>query len=297
MADQVSADVNSSDGERPAGADVVVAVREPIAEPIVTTRREHPPFRFLIPICLIFLVPLMHGTQVGEALMLKGWVLVGLGGAVFSLLMIVSGIRLRAGQSDDALGLAAWSLLIAYLFHQFEEFGIDLYGNVNAFPAYMNGVVAERFPDSGVVLTELSTYRINTLGIWVAFLLAIWAGHRLPWMGLAAAGVMLTNAGIHIGLAFSMGEYNPGLATALLLFLPLSLRYFIVSRHKTEAGWSAALLGILFGIAVHLSLASFVVALNEPHWTPVTAGLLAGLISLPIMANLIARLVSSRRGS
>lgn len=257
-------------------------------------REPQPPFRFLIPIMLVLLIPLMHATALGDVLLRNNWLMLGLGGAIFSLFMFVSGIRLQAGERSEALGMASWSLLIAYLLHQFEEFGVDLYGNLNALPAYVNGQLAEQLSHTPIMLTEFSVYRINTLGIWVPFLLAIWAGHRFPWMGLAVAGLMLTNAAVHIGLAFMMREYNPGLATALVLFLPLSLRYFIVSNNKTDAGWGAALIGIAFGLATHAALPALTVRLSEPVWTPEMVLLLAALILSPVVGNLLYRLMARK---
>ncbi|MBG52572.1 MAG: hypothetical protein CML99_09165 [Rhodobiaceae bacterium] len=291
MADQSGTEEARSESRAGEDGRVMPAARPAIN---MADREPQPPFRFLIPIMLVLLIPLMHATALGDVLLRNNWLMLGLGGAIFSLFMFVSGIRLQAGERSEALGMASWSLLIAYLLHQFEEFGVDLYGNLNALPAYVNGQLAEQLSHTPIMLTEFSVYRINTLGIWVPFLLAIWAGHRFPWMGLAVAGLMLTNAAVHIGLAFMMREYNPGLATALLLFLPLSLRYFIVSNNKTDAGWGAALIGIAFGLATHAALPALTVRLSEPAWTAEMVLLLAALILSPVVGNLLYRLMARK---
>lgn len=303
MADQTSAEnqIAETDAASRSNAELgeMGVGREPMLAPSAydnarPARRPAPPFRFLIPILLVLLVPLMHGTEAGETLFLKSWVLIGLGGAVFGLMVILSGVRLTAGGESDPLGMAAWGLLLAFFLHQFEEFGVDLYGNLNAFPTYMGIVLTEHYPEFDNPLTELSIYRVNTIGVWGLFLLAIWAGHRLPWMGLAAAGIMFANACVHIGLAFAMREYNPGLATAVLLFLPLSLRYFIVSAHVTDASWLAAISGILFGLACHGALPTVLVEASEPAWGPRLALIFGLLVLFPVGANLIARILRRR---
>jgi|GEM_PF-1758544 len=248
------------------------------------------PFRLAIPILLILLVPLMHLTPTGVAMLETGWVLVGLGGAGFATFMIVSGVSVSAGGVRDPLATAAWLLLIGYLAHQFEEHGIDLYGRVYHFIEYGNVQLAARYGEGGPRLTDLAIYRINTLGIWVPFLLAIWAGRRLPWVGLAAAGTMLTNGLFHIMIAVVNGEYNPGLGTALILFLPISIAYFRNARRETDIGLIAVAGGIAFGVAGHVLLPTIIAAAGAPEWSPQLVATFGLLILAPLVANMIYRI-------
>jgi Protein of unknown function with HXXEE motif len=230
-----------------------------------------------------------HLTPTGVDLMTRGWVMVAAGGAVFAIFMIVSGVRVSTGDKTDPLATAAWLLLISYLLHQFEEHGVDLMGRPYAFMEYGNAMLAERFPDRELALTELSIYRINTLGIWVPFLLAIWAGRRLPWVGLAAAGLMLANAGLHIGAAMAEREYNPGVGTAVVLFLPISLAYFGAARRYAGVGALAILGGIAFGIASHLMLPYVIEGAASPVWTSQLLSLFAVLMFAPLAANILSK--------
>jgi hypothetical protein len=248
------------------------------------------PFRFAIPILLILFVPLMHLTATGVTMLETGWVLVGLGGAVFAVFMIFSGVSVGSDGVRDPLATSAWLLLIGYLFHQFEEHGIDLYGRVYYFIEYGNVQLAARFGESGPQLTDLAIYRINTLGIWVPFLLAIWAGRRLPWVGLAAAGTMLTNGLFHIMIAVGNGEYNPGLGTALVLFLPISISYFRNARREAGIGLLAVLGGIAFGVAGHVLLPTMIVAAGVADWSPQLSAMFGLLVLGPLVANIIYRL-------
>lgn len=248
------------------------------------------PFRLAIPILLILFVPLAHFTAAGVALLETGWVLVGLGGAVFAIFMIFSGVSVSAGGVTDPLATAAWLLLIAYLLHQFEEHGIDLYGRSYHFIEYGNAQLAARYGDGGPRLTDLAIYRINTLAVWVPFLLAIWAGRRLPWVGLAAAGTMLTNGLFHILIALTNGEYNPGLATALVLFLPISIAYFRNARKEANVGLLAIAGGIAFGVMGHILLPTIIAAAGAPNWSPQLLMTFGLLVLAPLVANIIYRL-------
>lgn len=253
-------------------------------------RSTRDPFRLLIPILLILAIPLAHLTPVGVALMERGWVMAGAGGAFFAIMMMVSGVRVTFAGQTDALGTAAWLLMLAYLVHQFEEHGIDLTGRTYHFITYANGALAELYPDGGLRLTELSIYRINTLLVWVPFLLAIWAGRRFPWVGLAAAGLMLTNSGLHIFQTFTRGEYNPGLATAVVLFLPISLNYFSVSRRYAGTGILSAIAAVAFGIAAHAALPFVIEEAAAAEWTSRLAGIFATLALAPLIANILYRM-------
>ncbi len=248
------------------------------------------PFRFAIPILLILLVPLMHLTPTGVAMMETGWVLVGLGGAGFATFMIFSGVSVSTGGVRDPLATAAWLLLIGYLLHQFEEHGLDLYGRVYYFIEYGNAQLAARFGEGGPRLTDLAIYRINTLGVWVPFLLAIWAGRRLPWVGLAAAGTMLTNGLFHIAIALVNGEYNPGLGTALILFLPISIAYFQNVRREAGVGLLGVAGGVAFGVATHALLPTVIAEAGTPSWSLRLCVIFGLLMFTPLVGNVVYRL-------
>lgn len=68
-------------------------------------------------------------------------------------------------------------------------------------------------------MTPFAIFVIN-VGVWLVALQGILSrpGDAFPLAASAAATV--TNAIAHIGAGFALGTYNPGLATAVLLFLP-----------------------------------------------------------------------------
>jgi len=180
--------------------------------------------------------------------------------------------------------------MIVYLVHQFEEYGIDLTGQVNQSPLHANALLSDTHQANRSHLNELSLYRINTLLGWVPFLLAIWAGRRFPWVGLAAAGLMATHGALHVAHTFSLGEYNPGLASALVLLLPASLIYFSLSLRHAGTGLRAIVAAIGFGIAMHTGQLLILEEAANPVWTPLLAGTFSAMILTPLIANILYRL-------
>ncbi len=75
-----------------------------------------------------------------------------------------------------------------------------------------------------------------------------------PQFGLAAAYLMLVNAISHIGAAARLRRYNPGLVTAILLFLPLSL-----ATIAAIGGLGAHLVALAIALAVHAGIIAAVI--------------------------------------
>jgi hypothetical protein len=180
------------------------------------------------------------------------WMIVGLGGAAFLSLVLLQGWA--ADERDDRVARWHWILLIVYLVHQFEEHGIDLLGRRYFLITYAQDLIGEFGPGNRFVLTPLAIYRTNTLVVWLLFLTAVWGGRRFIWPGLAAGGLVLTNGVFHVGVALWRWEYNPGLGSAVFLFLPAGLLYFRFVRQHCAITWPGIAGGVLFGVAAHAVL-------------------------------------------
>jgi hypothetical protein len=205
------------------------------------------------------------------------WPDVALGGIFFIGLFLAGGFIHAPDGTRDRVLVFNWVLLFVYLIHQFEEHGVDLFGRVYFFHEYAGSVLESR----GLELTPMAILRINTLAVWFAFSLAIWGGRRFSWPGLAAAGLVLANGLFHIAIAVSRAEYNPGLVTAIVLFLPISVLYFRLIPAACGHGRRAIVAGIAFGFASH-ALLPVLISANAP--VPALA-LLAGL---PLIANFLS---------
>jgi hypothetical protein len=135
------------------------------------------------------------------------WPFASLFAAVF-LLVLLPPFAWIAGL---AVGLIFAQLPI-YLLHQWEEHRGD------RFRSYVNRVIA----GNRELLTPGITFWINCLCVWVVDLVAIYLAIFIsPAAGLMAGYLTLANAVVHIIQAAIRREYNPGLATALFLFLPI----------------------------------------------------------------------------
>lgn len=145
-----------------------------------------------------------------------------------------------------ALGGAAlgciYCQLPIYLLHQAEEHLGD------RFRIYINNLVG----DGREVLSPLATFWINSLGVWGIDLVALY----LASLGNAALGLMaiylpLVNALGHLIPAVIQRRANPGLWTALLLFVPLGILSLTIVQRATHAGWPFHALGLGVALAVH----------------------------------------------
>lgn len=70
---------------------------------------------------------------------------------------------------------------------------------------------------------------------------------RNPTFGLSMASLLLVNSAFHAAASLRMRKYVPGLATGLVLYVPLSLRAFSAyrasPRYRRSSAWRAAVQG------------------------------------------------------
>jgi len=225
----------------------------------------------------------MHGVTPVSDFLVMTWMIVGLGGAIFLSLML---LEARTHTQLDPPARFHWILLIAYLAHQFEEHGVDLFGRAYYLITYTKIMLDDVGAATGFQLTPLAIYRTDTLFVWLPFLAAVWGHRRFIWPGLAAGGLVLTNAILHIGVALWRAEYNPGVGSALVLFLPLAFLYFrFVARH-CGVGWQGIMGGVLFGAAEHGLLLLRIRFNVGPGASPLVLGVIA---LLPLISNVLYR--------
>ncbi len=107
---------------------------------------------------------------------------------------------------------AAFFCLPAYMLHQYEEHDND------RFRIFMNRILA----GGRDALTLPAVFIINVPGVWGVIALSLWLAFRVnPGLALIAVYLPLLNALIHIAHAVIMRSYNPGLVSAIVLFLPV----------------------------------------------------------------------------
>ena len=169
------------------------------------------------------------------------WFDIGLG------LAVVTGGGLVL-QKLNPLSLLLWASLVALFLHQFEEYRYPGY-----FPGVMNTVMfSSKQPDRYPHNTNTALI-INVLVGWVPYLLAAVFGARLLWLGIATMLVSVGNVIAHAFLFNIRGRtlYNPGMLTAIVLFLPIAAYFgyvLIQGNLATPMDWT---LGVLLGVALN----------------------------------------------
>ena len=128
--------------------------------------------------------------------------------------------------------------LPGYMVHQVEEHWGD------RFRTYIN----EKVFGGVEALTPGGVLWINLPGVWGVNIVALYLAYFYDagW-ALAAPYLMLVNAFAHLVNAMQTQEYNPGLATAVLIFLPLGL----VSLYMAGGAPLQHGIGVAVALAIH----------------------------------------------
>jgi hypothetical protein len=164
--------------------------------------------------------------------------------AAFAGLVLLAVAPLWWDATGAALGLVYLQLPV-YMLHQLEEHRGD------AFRRFVN----ERIAGGREALTRPATFVINSVGVWGVNLASLW----LAWyadlgFGLIAVYVTAVNAIVHIAGAIAMRAYNPGLYTAVALFVPVSIWGAIEVNDAGSPALGYQLLAVGIAVGVHAAI-------------------------------------------
>lgn len=135
--------------------------------------------------------------------------------------------------------------LPTYMFHQYEEW------NQDRFRVFINNHLG----DGKNLLTHKAGFVINIFGVWGVIVIAMYLAYFVdPGYAAIAAFLLLINAFVHIAASFVLRVYNPGLITAVLMFLPLGLYLVRSINQANEEGMGYLVVGLIVAIAIHLSI-------------------------------------------
>ncbi|GGB39184.1 hypothetical protein GCM10011316_09020 [Roseibium aquae] len=144
-----------------------------------------------------------------------------------------------------AVSAAVWTvylMLPVYMVHQLEEHAGD------RFRSFVNN----RIGKGRQVLTPFATMVINVVGVWMLLLavlyLAAWVD---PDLGLIGSYLLIVNAITHIAVAVALRCYNPGLITAVVLFLPVGVWSLGVFTAVSNSPVTAHLTGLAAALLLH----------------------------------------------
>lgn len=146
------------------------------------------------------------------------------------------------------LSLLLWISLISLFLHQAEEYRVP-----GTFPGMMNRVMFGSIEPDRYPLNPNTALIINVVIGWLLYLLAALFGERLLWLGVASILVSCGNFIAHTFLFTIRGKtrYSPGMITAIVLFLPISVLFFIIVVHDHLARPLDWIVGIALGIALN----------------------------------------------
>lgn len=192
------------------------------------------------------------------------WPWIGIGAAGLLLVLLCTN-ALRSDRTASRwadMAWLTWAGTFAYLVHQFEEHGIDAMDHPYAFRGFLCAAVGYADPEAcPVPLSFITT--VNVAAVWIAGPLSALLAGRWPVIGLSFFAIPAINIFAHAGPAIASGRYNPGLLSALVLFLPLCLLVFAVAVLRYQLGFRSVFATLLAGIAAHIALMTSLMALID----------------------------------
>ena len=174
---------------------------------------------------------------------LRQWPYAGFLAGIILLLLL----PLWASETGLVLALVYLQLPL-YMLHQLEEHAGD------RFRRFVN----DRMAGGRDALTPGATLVINVVGVWVVDLIVPYLSFFVsPELGLIAVYLSVVNATVHLVAAVALRAYNPGLWTAILLFLPLGGWSLYVLTSAGARIWAHAL-GLIVAVAIHAMIMAHV---------------------------------------
>ena len=139
----------------------------------------------------------------------------------------------------------------AIFLHQFEE-----YGRPGGFPAVWNmGLQASAKPDR-YPLNSNSAMIVNLLIPYTFYLIPLFFPNVI-WLGLAPILMSISQFAVH-GIMINRklrAWYNPGMATIVLLFIPIGIAYIVyIQMNGLASGWDWLIAIVYMSVFSYLSL-------------------------------------------
>ena len=199
------------------------------------------------------------------------WPWIGLGAAIVLLILIFCTDFLRSDKSKSRFldpGSLAWMGAVIYMLHNLEEYGVDMYGNQQAFTILMGQLL-------GVRIGEAAFLCCNLLLVWVVGpLTAVFAQKGYHRMAAGMAIFELINGTFHIVQAINLGSYNPGLLNSAVLCLPVGLWTLYVLYGKLKFPKMDILWLFLGALFYHAVLMAGIVGATKAGISEWTQGLI-----------------------
>jgi hypothetical protein len=149
-----------------------------------------------------------------------------------------------------------WSLALmlvflqmpVYMLHQLEEHDDE------RFRRYVDEMIGH----GRDVLPSSAVFVIN-IGVWVLNLISFaMAAHAGIGWGLIGVYAMVVNAIVHIADGVAKRAWNPGLVTAIVLFLPVGLGGLWAISATGEASAMQHIVGLVAAVLIHAGIVAYV---------------------------------------
>ena len=136
--------------------------------------------------------------------------------------------------------LSVFLSLPIYMIHQFEEH------DNNQFAVYLNAMMGKDRRG----LTPRDVWIINVVFVWFFLLAVFYLSTSNPGWGVLAGYLLAINGVVHIAWGLRFRAYNPGLWTAILLFIPCAVWIFLAVPANLTLHAVSALLVIVLHAAI-----------------------------------------------
>jgi hypothetical protein len=169
------------------------------------------------------------------------------GGFLAAFLLL--GLMPTFTRSWDLALILVFLQLPVYMLHQLEEHDDD------RFRRFINDLIG----GGRDVLTKGAVFVINVPGVWGVNLVSILLAFFLD-LGFGLIGIYLTliNGLVHLAQALRLKRYNPGLITAVFLFLPVGGFALAAVIKSGTATVGYHLLGLGSAVAIHLAIVGWI---------------------------------------
>ncbi|MEO0659504.1 MAG: HXXEE domain-containing protein [Pseudomonadota bacterium] len=127
-----------------------------------------------------------------------------------------------------------------YMIHQYDEH------DNNRFAIFLNATMGKDRRG----LTPRDVWIINVIFVWFFLLAVFYLAAAKPGWGVLAGYLLAINGCVHIAWALKFRAYNPGLWTALILFIPCAIWIFLAVPANLTIHVVAALLVIVLHAAI-----------------------------------------------
>lgn len=179
------------------------------------------------------------------------------GAAAIMLLVLLFGTnRLQADLGKSRwrdYSWLSWLGLAAYLLHNVEEYGIDLFGRLHGFPQDIVSIMKlPPYPDCPI--PPLYFVAVNVTAFWIALPIASLLSRRHPLVGLSVYSIIMINIFFHVMPLVGGVGYGAGTLTALVIFIPLSIWVIRACFGPGRMSYGALALLVAGGIIMHAIL-------------------------------------------